>query len=109
MQGMSTTQQRRAKRFRQHPHDPGSTTTVWLALAHERTGDATWAVYETETSEEPMGYLHRYTGSIDRVVERVRYPGKRRTFWSASHSALDSNAWMYRESAADALRWLLRR
>lgn len=99
---------RKAKRFRLHSWDPDTATTVWLALEHDASYSTTWAVYKTEEGGERVGYLHRYTGTIDRQVGRLRSPGKRRTLWSSSDDPTGGNFWQKEVSAADALRDLLR-
>lgn len=101
-------QPRRAKRFRRFSTDPTSTVTLWLGPPRDAGHQVTWAVYDAETGGNRLGYLHRYTGSLDRVVGRVRYPGKRRTLWCTSHQAAGDNYWQQCVSAAEALRRLTR-
>lgn len=100
---------RKAKRFRRYSWKPEDVVTLWLAEEPNTAHQTTWAVYDVEEGGEPLGYLTRYSGSLDRKVGRLRVQGKQRTLWSTSQDRLGGNYWQQDVSAADALRRLLRR
>jgi hypothetical protein len=88
--------------IRERPWDPEST----IELGLERLPDYGEGRWSLTYGGRFIGQVSKYTGSLDRTIGRLRWPGKRRTLWAA-HPPVGRTNWGH-ISRAEAVRWLLR-
>ena len=89
-------------RIREHSWDPES--TIELDMEKLERWDDRWRIsYEGKV----LGEVSRYTGSLDRKIGRLRWPGKQRTLWAAYPDG-DGRGSYEHVSRAEAIRWMLR-